>query len=287
MSRRSANTAEALVDPTVAPAASPTTLPAAPAANDPGPRRVPTTDGRHSVCDIDGSPIDPADYLPFVRKVASRMARQLPSHVSLDDLVGAGTVGLLDALRRFSPEHDTKFETFAEFRIKGAILDELRRYDMMARNARLATKKIARNVQRLTGRLGRPPTEEEIAESLAMTVRDYRALVQRLGSVRVVSLDELGPAANDDRPARFEPESRLPGPEEWTADRQMHAKVHAAIDHLPDRQREIVRMYYFEGMTLRQIGEVFGVTESRICQIVGDAHKKLRRIMHRESSHGQ
>ncbi len=258
-----------------------------PTADDGGGRRTRTADGRTTVCDIDGTPIDPAGYRSLVRKVAARMARGLPSHVSLDDLVGAGTVGLLDALRRFSPEHDTRFETFAEFRIKGAILDELRRYDMMARNARLATKKIARNVQQLTGRLGRPPTEEEVADSLAMSVADYRALVQRLGSVRVVSLDQLGPAANDDRPTRYEPESRGPGPEDWTARRQLHRRVHEAIEHLPERQQKIVRMYYFEGMTLRQIGECFGVTESRICQIVGDAHRKLRRIMHREAPDGQ
>jgi len=267
---------------TVTPARVPT---GEPAANEATPPRTP--DGRRPVCDVDGTPIDPAAYLPFVRKVAARMARQLPSHVSLDDLVGAGTVGLLEAMRRFRPDRDTKFETFAEFRIKGAILDELRRYDMMARNARLATKKIARNVQQLTGRLGRPPTEREVADSLAMSVSDYRALVQRLGNVRVVSLNELGPAANDDRPGRFEPESRLPGPEEWTADRQMRDRVLAAVEHLPERQRRIVSMYYFEGMTLRKIGEIFGVTESRICQIVGDAHRKLRRIMHREADHGQ
>ncbi len=287
MSRRSANTAEALVDPTVAPAASPTTLPAAPAANDPGPRRVPTTDGRHSVCDIDGSPIDPADYLPFVRKVASRMARQLPSHVSLDDLVGAGTLGLLDAMRRYAPDRGTRFETFAEFRIKGAILDELRRYDMMARNARLTSKKIAREIQALTARLGRPPEEHEIAQAMDMTVRDYRALVQRIGHVRVVSLDDLSSGGADGQGRRFELPGRDAGPEEHAARRQMIEHLHRVIEKLPPRQQMILDMYYQRGMTLKQIGMDVGVTESRVCQIVGEATKKLRVLLRRELGRGQ
>ena len=127
--------------------------------------------------------LDAAQYIDFVRRVASRMARNLPAHVSLDDLVGAGSVGLLDAMDRYDPAKADRFETFAEFRVKGAILDELRRYDLMARNARLTAKRIARKTHELTARLGRPPTEAEMADGLDMSVDELRKLVARVGQV--------------------------------------------------------------------------------------------------------
>ena len=135
--------------------------------------------------------IDPTDYLDFVRRIASRMARNLPSHVSLDDLIGAGILGLIDAKERYDPVKAERFETFAEFRVKGAILDELRHYDIMARNARLTSKKIARKSHELTALYGRPPTESELARAMEMSVTDYRNLVNRVGSVRVFSLDDV------------------------------------------------------------------------------------------------
>ncbi len=231
--------------------------------------------------------IDPTEYLDFVRKIASRMARHLPSHVCLDDLIGAGTLGLLDAMRRYAPDRGTRFETFAEFRIKGAILDELRRYDMMARNARLTTKKIARQIQELTAKLGRPPEEHEIAGAMDMSVRDYRALVRRIGHVRVVSLDDLSSGGPDGQRRRFEIPGRAAGPEEQAARRQMVEHLYRVMDKLPPRQQMILEMYYQRGMTLKQIGLDVGVTESRVCQIVGEATKKLRILLRRELGRGQ
>ncbi len=226
--------------------------------------------------------IDPAQHMDFVRRLARRLARNLPSHVSFDDLVGAGMLGLIDASRRFDPAKSDRFETFAEFRVKGAILDELRRYDLMARNARLATKRIARKTQELTAKLGRPPTEDELATGLDMSVGDYRELVARVGSVRMLSLDEM--SRSDDEGGRgMELPSHTPQPDELTLKREMVRRLGQAIANLPPRKQRVLEMYYQREMTLREIGLELGVTESRICQIMGEATAKLRTMLRTDS----
>jgi len=227
--------------------------------------------------------VDPAQYMDFVRKLARRLARNLPSHVSFDDLVGAGMLGLIDASRRFDPTKSDRFETFAEFRVKGAILDELRRYDLMARNARLATKRIARKTQELTAKLGRPPAEEELAAGLGMSVGDYRELVARVGSVRMLSLDEMS-RSDDDGGRGMELPSPSPRPDELSMKREMVRRLGRAIGNLPPRKQRVLEMYYQREMTLREIGLELGVTESRICQIMGEATAKLRTMLRSDSS---
>lgn len=229
--------------------------------------------------------IDPTKYLDFVRRIASRMARNLPSHVSLDDLVGAGILGLIDAKDRYDPEKAERFETFAEFRVKGAILDELRRYDIMARNARLTSKKIARKHHELTAVFGRPPSDVEVARALEMEVGDFRNLVNRVGNVRVMSLDDMG-GGGDDGDRTFELPSEGPRPDEVTSIREMQSHLRVAIGNLPERQQRILEMYYQRGMTLKQIGVQVGVTESRVCQIMGEATDKLRAMMRQEHRRG-
>ena len=229
--------------------------------------------------------IDPTDYLDFVRRIASRMARNLPSHVSLDDLIGAGILGLIDAKERYDPAKAERFETFAEFRVKGAILDELRRYDIMARNARLTSKKIARKSHELTALYGRPPTESEIARAMDMSVPDYRNLVNRVGSVRVFSLDDVTSDA-DGNERGFELPAKGMAPDEATSVRELRAHLRDAINGLPERQQRIIEMYYDRGMTLKQIGMQVGVTESRVCQIMGEATNKLRVMMRSEVRRG-
>lgn len=227
--------------------------------------------------------VDPAQYMEFVRRLARRLARNLPSHVSFDDLVGAGMLGLIDASRRFDPSKADRFETFAEFRVKGAILDELRRYDLMARNARLATKRIARKTQELTAKLGRPPAEEELADGLGMSVGDYRDLVARVGSVRMLSLDEM--SRGDDEGGRgMELPSPSPRPDELSMKREMVRRLGKAIANLPARKQRVLEMYYQREMTLREIGLELGVTESRVCQIMGEATQKLRLMLRNEAA---
>lgn len=229
--------------------------------------------------------IDPTDYLDFVRRIASRMARNLPSHVSLDDLIGAGILGLIDAKERYDPSKAERFETFAEFRVKGAILDELRRYDIMARNARLTSKKIARKSHELTALYGRPPSEAELARAMEMSVTDYRNLVNRVGSVRVFSLDDVSSDAEGNERS-FELPATGMQPDEVTSVRELREHLRDAINGLPERQQRIIEMYYDRGMTLKQIGMQVGVTESRVCQIMGEATNKLRVMMRSEVRRG-
>lgn len=224
-------------------------------------------------------PLDATQYLDFVRRVASRMARNLPNHVSLDDLIGAGSVGLLDAMDRYDPAKADRFETFAEFRVKGAILDELRRYDLMARNARLTAKRIARKTHELTARLGRPPNELEMAEGLDMSVDELRKLVARVGQVRVVSLEDMSHSEDGASDRSLQLRSRGVGPEEAASKLELLEHLGEAVDQLPARQQMILEMYYRRDMTLKEIGRQVGVTESRVCQIMGEATRKLRALL--------
>ncbi|MBI5509021.1 MAG: FliA/WhiG family RNA polymerase sigma factor [Deltaproteobacteria bacterium] len=215
-------------------------------------------------------PLAPVDYLPFVRKVVSRLARRLPSHVRIDDLMGAGVVGLLEAFDRYDPTRVTNFETFAEFRVKGALLDELRRRDLMARDARLAAKQIERSIAALTVKLGRPPEEAEIALHLQLSVGELRARLQKLIPVQVLSLDEVREATLA---------SRGLDPFEAAARAELSERLAGAIDGLPQRQRQVLQLYYREELTLREIGTVLGVTESRICQILSETTLRLRAVL--------
>jgi len=232
-----------------------------------------------------GAPIRKSDatrYLEFVRRIATRMARNLPAHVSLDDLVGAGTLGLLDAMDRYDPSKSDRFETFAEFRVKGAILDELRRYDLMARNARLTAKRLARKTQELTAKLGRPPVDTEVAAALEMSVEDYRKLVDRIGSVRVLSLDDLQRADDGSTDRSAELSAKTLDPDEAAGIRELHGRLRTAIAGLPERQQMILDMYYQREMTLKEIGLHVGVTESRVCQIMGEATGRLRLLLKKD-----
>ncbi len=215
-----------------------------------------------------------ATYLPFVKKVAQRLSRRLPTHVSLDDLVSAGVVGLLEAMNRYDPERVTDFETYAEFRVKGAILDELRRRDLMARDARLEAKNIEKALNELRHIVGREPEEEELAAHLDLDVETLRAKLEKLTPVRVVSFSDLYPTnapANSDSP--FEEVARI----------ELLERLEKAIGRLTARHQQVLQLYYREELTLREIGEVLSVTESRVCQIVSEATLRLRALLNGDS----
>ena len=221
-----------------------------------------------------GAAFDSAVHLPLVRRIASQIARGLPAHVPFDDLVAAGNLGLLHALRRFDPSRGKRFETFAEFRIRGAILDELRRYDFVARNARMKVKRVQSCVRQLTANLGRPPSEDEVADAMDMPCEQIDRIVARVKNMHPVSLDALGGVSQP-----FEPAANDSGPEEATTEAEAHQHLRDALAALPERQRRIVDMYYQREMTLKEIGQEIGVSESRVCQIMGEVTQKLRRML--------
>jgi RNA polymerase sigma factor for flagellar operon FliA len=210
------------------------------------------------------------EHLPFVRRVVARMARRLPSHVRLDDLMGAGVVGLLEAFERYDPRRGSSFQTFAEFRVKGAVLDELRRRDIMARDARLAAKRIERTFDELTQTLGRRPEEEEVAKELGMPLAEYRSQLEKLTPVRVLSLEDALPAGPRDSGA---------SPFDAAAKSELRQRLAAAVAELSERHQKVLQLYYCEDLTLREIGELIGVTESRVCQIVSEATLRLRAFL--------
>ena len=208
--------------------------------------------------------------MPFVKRIVSRLARRLPSHVQTDDLISAGVVGLLEAMERFDAARVTEFETYAEFRIKGAVLDELRKRDIMARDARLAAKEFERAVVSLTRELNREPEETEIAERLGMSIDELRAKLERLTPVRVVSLEDV---------YAVEVSDAVEGPFEQAAREELVARLKDAMDMLGERHRQVLHLYYREDLTLKEIGIVLEVTESRVCQLVSEATLRLRALL--------
>jgi RNA polymerase sigma factor for flagellar operon FliA len=215
------------------------------------------------------TPIDVARYYPLVERVAARVARRLPFHVVREDLISAGVVGLLECAPRFDAARGERFEAFAEFRIKGAILDELRGADPLSRDMRRHLNDVRHATHRLEGELGRAPAEEEIAQALDLSLDAYRELLGKLGGHSVVSLADLEDGA-------LQLAAETTDPYEDAVDGEMRAQIAMAIETLPARQRQILWLYYFEEMNLKEIGALLGVTESRVCQIHTQATRALR-----------
>jgi RNA polymerase sigma factor FliA len=218
---------------------------------------------------------DALRYMPFVRRIAGRVARGLPSHVAMEDLVSAGMIGLLDALERFDPRKGQRFESYAEFRVRGAILDDLRRWDLMARDARLESKRIQRSIAELTQRLGRTPEEEELAAELDLSVDGLRTTLVKLGHVQVVSIEDLqhkdpdgwaGAAGTDD-------------PFEHALIAEVQRKISEAIPRLAPRLRMALTLYYHEKLPVKDIAGLMGVTESRVSQMMAEAVHHLRALL--------
>jgi RNA polymerase sigma factor for flagellar operon FliA len=218
-------------------------------------------------------------YAPLVKYVASRVATGLPATVEQADLVSYGMFGLIDALEKFEPARGNKFETYAIPRIKGAIIDELRAMDWVPRSVRFKAREIEKSYADLESILKRAPSEREIADRLGVSLRELHDVINQISFVSVLALDELLSVGSD----RGEQVSLL----DTLADRgvdpttslegqETRGLLAAAINSLSEREKIVVTLYYFEGLTLAEIGDVLGVTESRICQIHTKAVGQLR-----------
>jgi RNA polymerase sigma factor FliA len=209
-----------------------------------------------------------ARYLPLVRRISMRTARSLPKTIALDDILSAGWLGLVEALQRRTPDQDEeRFEAFASYRVRGAILDYLRAQDPLTRKLRDSSRQIDDAVRQLSGKLGRLPTESETAQALGMELETYQELLRELSDAGMARL----PA-----PIDFEPADRELSPEAQTSRRQIADMVCAAIDELPERLRLVVAMHYQESRSFREIGTVLSVTESRVCQLHASAMQIIR-----------
>ncbi len=211
-------------------------------------------------------------FLPMVRRVAMRLVRRLPRHIAVDDLVGAGWVGLMEACSRSeSSMPDEEFAAYASHRVKGAMLDYLRQLDPATRRARHASRRVAKIIADLRQQLGRPPDEEEIANGLGLTLVEYRELLSSISSAGMTRLDMVDVDQFASIPSCSEPPDEI-------ANRNMltEAVAEAIETTLNERQQLIIALYYQEGCTMKEIGAVLTLSESRICQIHAEAMHRLR-----------
>ncbi len=218
-------------------------------------------------------------YAPLVKYVASRVASGLPSSVDQHDLVSYGMFGLIDALEKFEPGRGNKLETSAIPRIKGAIIDELRAMDWVPRSVRFKARELEKAQADLEAMLKRQPTEEELADRLGMTRSELHEMVSQISFVSVLALDEVVGAGSErgESVALIDTLADKGIDPAWGLESQeTRGLLAAAINSLTEREKIVVTLYYFEGLTLAEIGEILGVTESRVCQIHTKAVGGLR-----------
>jgi RNA polymerase sigma factor for flagellar operon FliA len=226
------------------------------------------------------------EHLPIVRFLARRIHERLPQHVDIEDLVSAGVVGLMDAFAKFDPNKKVQFRSYAQFRIRGAILDSLRTLDWSPRELRRKGRAVEEAVRVLTARLGRPPAENEVAAEMGVDLEEYQQL---LGDLKGLEIGTLHMERNED--SGEEELAYVPGrPDEDPLFRclrgELEERLTEAISHLPERERLVMTLYYFEELTMREIGLALGVVESRVSQVHASAVIHLRAALRDLASQG-
>ena len=209
--------------------------------------------------------------LPLVRRMAFRMARRLPPNVDVNDLIGAGTEGLLKAVQYYDSERYPQFEPYAKTRIRGAILDELRANDSLTRYGRSRMAEITNTIKELQNRLGRQPAEDEVAARMGIPLEQYQRLTGDL--MRGPTLQGLSSVAADDA------ECGAPTPDLMLLENDLKHRLAVAMTKLSERTQQVLALYYQEECTQAEIGQILGVTESRVCQILGEAAARLRALL--------
>lgn len=219
-------------------------------------------------------------YSPLVKYVAGRMASGLPSHVDEADLISYGLVGLINAIERFELEREIKFETYAITRIKGSIIDELRSLDWVPRSVRARAREIERANQKLEHKLQRAPTDEEMSAALECTVEEFQESLLQISNSSIAALDEMWTVGDSsgDQVSLLDTlqDDRAADPAAAIDQTDLRDRVADSISRLPEREKLVIALYYYENLTLREIGEVLGVTESRVSQLHTKAVLRLR-----------
>lgn len=218
-------------------------------------------------------------YLPLVKYVAGKLAVGMPQNVEFDDLVSYGVIGLFDAIDKFDPDKHVKFKTYAVTRVRGSIFDQLRQLDWVPRSIRQKTRELEDAVRRLEAQLGRSATDREIARELGISERDFEKLVLKISGTTVLSLNDVWyPGDDNDRMSIGDsiesPQNR--NPDAIVEKQEIKRVIIEAINDLPDKEKKVLVLYYYEDLTLKEIGAVLGVTESRISQLHTKAIMRLR-----------
>ena len=218
-------------------------------------------------------------YAPLVKYVAGRLGSGLPAHVDDEDLASYGLLGLMGAIERYDPTRDVKFETYAMGRIKGAIIDELRSLDWVPRSVRSRARQIERTIGELEAKLGRAPTDEEIAGKLGVTQEELDDDLFQISRTSIAALDELWTVSSGgDQVSLIDTieDTTGPSPAASLDETELREAMADAIAGLPEREKIVITLYYYEELTLREIGEVLGVTESRVSQLHTKAVLRLK-----------
>ena len=216
-----------------------------------------------------------AQYTPLVKRIAHHMMAKLPPSVEVDDIIQAGMMGLLDAITRYQESHGAQFETYAAQRIRGAMLDELRQCDWMPRSVRKNMRRIEAAINELEQKLKRTPSEQELAGHLKVPLADYQQWLQDARGHQLVYYEDFQDANEESYLDRHAASSQA-SPLEELEDDNMRRILIQAIDDLPEREKLMMSLYYEKDLNLREIGEVMGVSESRVCQLHSQAIARLR-----------
>jgi RNA polymerase sigma factor for flagellar operon FliA len=218
------------------------------------------------------------EYAPLVRFIAMKIAARLPSSVELDDLISCGVIGLMDAISKFDPSRDNKFKTYAEFRIRGAILDELRSQDWVPRSVREKSKQLERAYSKLEREFGRPATDEEMCVELECSLEEFHELVNKSKSVSLLNIDDSASFNRGDKKLMVGllENRRSSNPFSAVNYKNSQKIIKDGIKSLPEKQRLVLSLYYFEDLNLKEIGQVLDVTESRVSQLHTQAILKLK-----------
>jgi RNA polymerase sigma factor for flagellar operon FliA len=218
------------------------------------------------------------EYAPLVKRIAHHMMLKLPGSVEVDDLIQSGMMGLLDAASRYDELRGAQFETYAAQRIRGAMLDELRGADWLPRSMRRDMRRIETAISRLQQKLGKMPNETEIAKELGVSLLEYQQILQESRGAQLFYYEDFHGEGDEDFFDRFTVDNDA-NPLELLQDERFREELIRAIERLPERERQMMGMHYEQDMNLREIGEVMGVSESRVCQLHSQAVARLRSSM--------
>jgi RNA polymerase sigma factor FliA len=216
------------------------------------------------------------ETLPLIKHIAHRVATRLPTNIEMRDLINAGVLGLLDAVDKFEPERQVKFKTYAEVRIRGAILDSLRNLDWAPRSLRKKSKDLERTFAELSQKLGRPATDEEVSEALGEDIEGYHALVDQLHGLTLGSFENLTESEDSENYINYYPDDGTNDPYAKFETSELTSLLAEAIEELPEKERLVLSLYYYEEFTMKEIGTLLGVNESRVSQLHTKATLKLR-----------